>query len=128
MRNDGMKPAVGGEILMGAAASPGTARGPARILFNPADGALLHKGDILVAKFTDPGWTPLLLTAGGLVMEIGGIISHGAVVAREYGIPAVIGIRHDTRILRDGDMIEVDGTSGEVRRLAVVRSSQASAT
>lgn len=128
VRSDGrpvMKPAVAGEVLSGAAASPGTARGPARILFDPADGALLHKGDILVAKFTDPGWTPLFLTAGGLVMEIGGIISHGAVVAREYGIPAVVGVKHATRILRDGEMIEVNGGTGEVRRLHTVRAGAA---
>ena len=64
-----------------------------------------------------PWWTPLFLTAGGLVMEVGGIISHGAVVAREYGIPAVIGVKHATRILRDGEMLQVDGGTGEVRRL-----------
>jgi phosphoenolpyruvate synthase/pyruvate phosphate dikinase len=119
VRSDGkpvMKPAAAGEVLMGAAASPGVARGPARILFDPADGALLQRGDILVAKFTDPGWTPLFLTAGGLVMEVGGIVSHGAVVAREYGLPAVIGVKYATRILRDGEILEVDGTAGEVRR------------
>ncbi len=120
VRSDG-KPVVkrpaGGDVLTGAAASPGVVRGPARILFDPADGAALHRGDILVAKFTDPGWTPLFLTAGGLVMEVGGIVSHGAVVAREYGLPAVVGIKHATRILRDGEMLEIDGGRGEVRRL-----------
>lgn len=119
VRSDGklaVKPAAGGEILRGTPVSWGTARGPARILLDPSDGAQLRKGEILVAPFTDPGWTPLFLTAGALVMEIGGIISHGAVVAREYGIPAVVGVKDATRLIRDGDIIEVDGARGEVRR------------
>lgn len=122
VRSDGkpvVKPAVGGELLRGTPVSWGTARGPARILLDPGDGALLHKGEILVAPFTDPGWTPLFLTAGGLVMEIGGIMSHGAVVAREYGIPAVVGVKDATRLLRDGEMLEVDGATGAVRRLSL---------
>ena len=129
VRSDGkpvMKPTVAGEVLRGAGASAGTARGPARILLDLGDGALLRKGEILVAKFTDPGWTPLFLTAGALVMEVGGIISHGAVVAREYGIPAVVAVKDATRILRDGEMIEVDGTSGEVRRLQPAKLKSAS--
>lgn len=128
VRSDGkpvMKPAAAGEVLSGAGASPGIVRGPARILFDPADGALLHPGEILVAKFTDPAWTPLFLTAGGLVMEVGGIVSHGAVVAREYGIPAVVGVRNATRILRDGETIEVNGATGEVRRLKTAEGSHA---
>jgi len=120
VRSDGrpvVKPTPAGAILRGTPVSWGTARGPARILLDPGDGALLHKGEILVAPFTDPGWTPLFLTAGALVMEIGGIMSHGAVVAREYGIPAVVGVKDATRLLRDGEMIEVNGATGEVRRL-----------
>lgn len=120
VRSDGkpvMKPATSGEALTGTPVSWGIARGPARILLDPGDGALLHKGEILVAPFTDPGWTPLFLTAGALVMEIGGIMSHGAVVAREYGIPAVVGVKNATRRLRDGEMLEVNGATGEVRRL-----------
>jgi len=126
VRSDGKavtKPVAPGGVLMGAAASPGVARGPARILFDPTDGALLRRGDILVAKFTDPGWTPLFLTAGGLVMEVGGIVSHGAVVAREYGLPAVIGVKHATRILRDGEMLQIDGGTGEVRRLGAAKAT-----
>jgi phosphohistidine swiveling domain-containing protein len=126
VRSDGkpvMKPIAAGEVLRGAGASAGVARGPARVLFDPADGALLRAGDILVAKFTDPGWTPLFLTAGALVMEIGGIVSHGAVVAREYGIPAVVGVSGATRILRDGEMLEVDGANGEVRRLGAANAA-----
>jgi pyruvate,water dikinase len=124
VRSDGkpmVKPAAGGDVLRGMPASSGMARGPARILMDPSDGALLHKGEILVAPFTDPGWTPLFLTAGALVMEIGGTMSHGAVVAREYGIPAVVGVKDATRLLREGEMIEVDGGTGEVRRVATPR-------
>jgi phosphoenolpyruvate synthase/pyruvate phosphate dikinase len=119
VRSDGkpvMKPAVSGAALRGTPVSSGTARGPARILLDPGDGAQLHKGEILVAPFTDPGWTPLFLTAGALVMEIGGMMSHGAVVAREYGIPAVVGVKNATRLLRDGEMLEVSGATGEVHR------------
>jgi phosphoenolpyruvate synthase/pyruvate phosphate dikinase len=119
VRSDGkpvVKPSVAGPMLRGTPVSWGTAKGPARILLDPGDGALLEKGEVLVAPFTDPGWTPLFLTAGALVMETGGIMSHGAVVAREYGIPAVVGVRDATRVLRDGEIVEVDGATGEVRR------------
>jgi pyruvate,water dikinase len=77
-------------------------------------GARLEPGDILVAPSTDPGWTPLFLTAGGLVMEMGGAMSHGAVVAREYGIPAVVGLAGATERIPDGATILVDGTAGTV--------------
>jgi pyruvate,water dikinase len=77
-------------------------------------GAHLEPGEILVCPSTDPGWTPLFLTAGGLVMEMGGANSHGAVVAREYGIPAVVGVAHAIDQIVTGQMITVDGTSGAV--------------
>jgi pyruvate,water dikinase len=77
-------------------------------------GARLEPGEILVAPSTDPGWTPLFMTAGALVMEMGGVISHGAVVAREYGIPAVVGVADATTRLRDGQSITVDGAAGTV--------------
>src|SRR6266566_1464396 len=76
--------------LTGFPASPGRVTAKARVILDPT-GARLEPGEVLVAPSTDPGWTPLFLTAGGLVMEMGGSISHGAVVAREYGIPAVVG-------------------------------------
>ena len=77
-------------------------------------GAHLEPGEILVAPSTDPGWTPLFLTAGGLVMEMGGPNSHGAVVAREYGIPAVVGVADATGRLRTGETVTVDGAAGVV--------------
>ena len=78
------------------------------------DGAHLDPGEILVCPSTDPGWTPLFLTAGGLVMEMGGANSHGAVVAREYGMPAVVGVRDAVARLQDATTARVDGTAGTV--------------
>src|SRR5207253_2959256 len=77
-------------------------------------GARLEPGEVLVAPSTDPGWTPLFLTAGALVMEMGGMMSHGAVVAREYGIPAVVGVVNATGRITTGDQVTVDGSAGTV--------------
>ncbi|WP_345572038.1 PEP/pyruvate-binding domain-containing protein [Nonomuraea rosea] len=99
--------------LTGSPASPGQVTGIARVVLDPV-GAKLVPGEILVCPSTDPGWTPLFLTAGGLVMEMGGPNSHGAVVAREYGIPAVVGTPDATDRVRTGQTITVDGTSGTV--------------
>ncbi len=99
--------------LTGTPASPGVVSAPARVVLDPA-GARLEPGEILVAPSTDPGWTPLFLTAGGLVMEMGGAMSHGAVVAREYGIPAVVGVAHATGRIRSGQQVTVDGSAGVV--------------
>ncbi|MFF5209912.1 PEP/pyruvate-binding domain-containing protein [Streptosporangium sp. NPDC000396] len=99
--------------LTGTPASAGSVTGIARVVFDPV-GAHLEPGEILVCPSTDPGWTPLFLTAGGLVMEMGGANSHGAVVAREYGIPAVVGVARATEHIVTGQRITVDGTSGAV--------------
>jgi pyruvate,water dikinase len=99
--------------LVGSPASAGTVTGPARVVLDPV-GAHLEPGEILVAPSTDPGWTPLFLTAGGLVMEMGGSNSHGAVVAREYGIPAVVGVPEATQKISTGQLITVDGAAGLV--------------
>ena len=104
--------------LQGVSASPGGVSGPARVILDPV-GAHLEPGDILVAPSTDPGWTPLFLTAGGLVMEMGGANSHGAVVAREYGSPAVVGVPLATERIATGDPLIVNGTSGTVTIRAV---------
>lgn len=100
-------------MLQGTPASPGRITGCARIILDPT-GAYLEPGEILVAPSTDPGWTPLFLTAGGLVMEMGGAISHGAVVAREYGIPAVVGVPEATERISTGQRITVDGSNGVI--------------
>jgi pyruvate,water dikinase len=99
--------------LTGSPASAGTVTAAARVILDPV-GAHLEPGEILVAPSTDPGWTPLFLTAGGLVMEMGGPNSHGAVVAREYGIPAVVGVPDATVRLATGQQITVDGGAGTV--------------
>ena len=99
--------------LAGAPASAGSVTARARVVLDPAS-AHLEPGEILVAPSTDPGWTPLFLTAGGLVMEMGGAMSHGAVVAREYGLPAVVGVPDATTRIRTGETITVDGAAGTV--------------
>jgi rifampicin phosphotransferase len=99
--------------LAGTPASAGVITGKARVILDPIN-AHLEPGEILVAPSTDPGWTPLFLTAGGLVMEMGGSISHGAVVAREYGIPAVVGVLDATKRITTGQHITVDGSNGIV--------------
>jgi phosphohistidine swiveling domain-containing protein len=99
--------------LRGSPASPGVVTATARVILSP-QGARLKLGEILVAPSTDPGWTPLFLTAGGLVMEMGGMMSHGAVVAREYGIPAVVGVAGATERIATGEEITVDGSAGVV--------------
>ncbi len=97
--------------LSGTPASAGRVTGKARVVMDPV-GAKIEPGEILVAPSTDPGWTPLFLTAGGLVMEMGGSMSHGAVVAREYGIPAVVGVAGATARITTGQVITVDGGAG----------------
>ena len=99
--------------IRGTPASPGIARGIAHVIRSPV-GARLEPGEVLVAPSTDPGWTPLFLTAGALVMEMGGMMSHGAVVAREYGIPAVVGVVNATGRITTGDQVTVDGSAGTV--------------
>ena len=103
--------------LAGTPASAGTVTGVARVVLDPV-GAHLEPGEILVAPSTDPGWTTLFLTAGGLVMEMGGANSHGAVVAREYGIPAVVGVPDATLRIATGQRITVDGAAGTVTVLS----------
>jgi pyruvate,water dikinase len=100
--------------LAGTPASAGTVTATARVVLDPI-GARLEPGEILVAPSTDPGWTPLFLTAGGLVMEMGGANSHGAVVAREYGIPAVVGVPDATLRITTGQQITVAGATGRVQ-------------
>jgi pyruvate,water dikinase len=99
--------------LVGTAVSAGVAEGVVRVVHDPG-AATLQRGDILVAAYTDPGWTPLFPQAAGLVMEVGGQMTHGSVVAREYGIPAVVCVPSATRLLRDGERVRVDGDHGWV--------------
>lgn len=99
--------------LPGIPVSSGVIEGIAKVITDPSK-ASLNKGEILVAPFTDPGWTPLFINAAGLVMEVGGLLTHGTVVAREYGIPAVVGISEATQKIKTGQKIRVDGNNGYV--------------
>ncbi|HET9772239.1 MAG TPA: rifamycin-inactivating phosphotransferase, partial [Acidimicrobiia bacterium] len=103
--------------LVGLAVSAGTVEGRARIILDIAD-ADLEPGDILVTAFTDPSWTPLFVAVAGLVTEVGGLMTHGAVIAREYGLPAVVGVEHATRRIEDGQRIRLHGTDGYVEILS----------
>ncbi len=103
-----------GARLDGLGVSPGVARGRVRVLHDPAEGHRLVAGEILVAPSTDPQWTPLFARAAGLVVELGSMLSHGAVVAREYRLPAVANVRGATAILRDGMEVTLDGRAGAV--------------
>ena len=108
------------EVIRGAAGSPGSARGPARVVRTLAEAAKLRPGDVLVAETTAPPWTPLFATAAAIVTDTGGILSHCAVVAREYRIPAVVGTGCATATIKDGQTIEVDGTAGTVRTFSAL--------
>jgi phosphoenolpyruvate synthase/pyruvate phosphate dikinase len=99
--------------LVGLPVSAGTVEGRARVVLDIAK-ADLEAGDILVTTYTDPSWTPLFVAIKGLVTEVGGLMTHGAVIAREYGLPAVVGVEHATRLIRDGQRIRVHGTDGYV--------------
>jgi pyruvate,water dikinase len=102
--------------LVGLPVSAGTVEGRARVVLDMAE-ADLEAGDILVTAYTDPSWTPLFVAIRGLVTEVGGLMTHGAVIAREYGLPAVVGVEHATRLIRDGQRIRVHGTDGYVEIL-----------
>ena len=103
--------------LSGLPVSAGTVEGRARVILDPAE-ADLEPGDILVTAYTDPSWTPAFVAIKGLVTEVGGLMTHGAVIAREYGLPAVVGVDHATRLIRDGQRIRVNGTDGYIEILS----------
>jgi rifampicin phosphotransferase len=103
--------------LVGLPVSAGTIEGRARVILDMAE-AELEPGDILVTAYTDPSWSPLFVAIKGLVTEVGGLMTHGAVIAREYGLPAVVGVEHATRLIRDGQRIRVHGTDGYVEILS----------
>jgi pyruvate,water dikinase len=98
----------------GVPVSPGMVRGPVRVVLTPGQFERIAPGDILVTRSTDPGWTPIFGQLGGLIMERGGQLSHGSVIAREYGLPAVVGIPHITEHLCDDDLVLLDGLTGTV--------------
>jgi pyruvate,water dikinase len=103
-----------GSVLEGVAGSPGRVTGKSRVIRGPEEFGKLQKGEILVAPITNPVWTPLFAIAGGVITEVGGILSHGAIVAREYGIPAVMSVSSATKRLGESKMVTVDGNKGVV--------------
>jgi rifampicin phosphotransferase len=111
-RRDDLPPGA----LIGLPVSAGTVEGRARVVLDMAD-ADLGPGDILVTAYTDPSWTPAFVAISGLVTEVGGLMTHGAVIAREYGLPAVVGVENATRLIRDGQRIRLNAAVGYVELL-----------
>lgn len=103
-----------GEVLRGVAASPGRVNAPACVLTGPDDFSKMNSGDVLVASITTPAWTPLFARASAVVTDVGGPLSHGSIVAREYGIPAVLGTGSATSRIKTGEIITVDGSEGTI--------------
>ncbi len=113
-RDSGAAPAAAGEVLQGVPGCPGVVRGRACVILDPADPRDLEPGDILVAPQTDPGWTPLFMPAGGVVVNVGGQISHAIIVSRELGLPCVVSVTDATTRITDGAIVEVNGDTGQV--------------
>jgi pyruvate,water dikinase len=105
------------ETLTGVPVSHGVVTGKARVILRADADQQVLAGEILVAPFTDPGWTPYFVTAAAIVMDQGGMLSHGSIVAREYGIPAVVNVGNATKIIKTGRTIKVDGNRGIVKIL-----------
>jgi pyruvate,water dikinase len=103
-----------GDVLVGDPGCPGIYRGRARVIHQPSDPSALQPGDVLVAPMTDPAWTPLFVTAGAVVVDVGAALSHAIIVSRELGIPCVVSATDASSRIPDGAMIEVDGATGRV--------------
>jgi pyruvate,water dikinase len=117
------------DALTGLAASSGKVRGRARVLASPTEASALELGEVLVAPYADVGWSPLFTVAGAVVTDLGGPLSHASIVAREYGVPSVVNVKHGTRLIRTGDLVEVDGDAGTVRIVeAADRSTRSAST
>jgi pyruvate,water dikinase len=113
-RDQPLSPVAPGTVLSGIPGCPGRASGRARVILDPANPASLEPGDVLVAPITDPAWTPLFVTAGAVVVDVGAQMSHAVIVSRELGIPCVVSVTGATRQIPDGAMVDVDGTAGTV--------------
>ena len=105
------------DVLRGTGASAGVVRGPARVMLTQDEFGRIEPGDIIVCPSSNPSWVPVFTIAGGLVTNTGGVLSHAAVVAREFGLPAVVGTVDATTRIADGRLVEIDGTAGIVRLL-----------
>jgi pyruvate,water dikinase len=117
MRDRPEPPIWNGEVFSGLPVSSGVATGRARVILSALSSERVLPGEVLVAPFTDPGWSPQFLSAAALVVDMGGLLSHGSIIAREYGIPAVVNVGPATRVIRTGQLLRVDGDCGEVRIL-----------
>jgi pyruvate,water dikinase len=117
-RFDGPRvPSAEGDVLTGTGASAGVVRGPARVVLSQEDFGRIESGDVIVCPSSNPSWVPVFTIAGGLVTNSGGELSHAAVGAREFGLPAVVGTTDATTRIADGRLVEIDGTAGTVRLL-----------
>ena len=110
------------KVLQGIPVSPGIATGRARVILRGDDHEQVLPGEILVAPFTDPAWTPYFIGAAGVLTDQGGILSHGSIVAREFGLPAVTNLGSATRLIHTGDLLHVDGNRGSVQILERART------
>jgi pyruvate,water dikinase len=119
IRGSTTNPTDAPDAIVGVPASGGRASGPVRVLHSIDEYDRVQIGDVLVAPMTAPAWTPLFDRLAAIVTDTGGVAAHASIVAREYGLPAVVGTADATRRLRDGDMVEVDGSAGLVRRLGI---------
>jgi pyruvate,water dikinase len=108
------KSLMGGKVLSGSTISRGKATGKARVVKSVEEANMLQKGEIMVAKFTDIGWSPYYCMLGALVTEVGSALSHGAVVAREYALPLIANVPFATEVIKTGDVISVDGNTGQI--------------
>jgi pyruvate,water dikinase len=113
----GPAPAGGAGLYQGIPVGPGRTEGRAVVLRSPDQAGGVERGDILVTPTLDPSWVPLFTLASGLVVEMGGTLSHGSIIAREYGLPTVVNIPGITRILKTGDRVLLDGSAGTIRKL-----------
>jgi pyruvate,water dikinase len=113
----GAEASRGAGLLVGTPVSPGVGEGAVRVMLDPSEGTL-QPGEVIVCHATDPSWTPLFLLARGIVMEVGGLMTHGSVVAREYGIPAIVGVYQATTRLQTGQYVRIDGASGNIAVLS----------
>ena len=111
--------AVAGEVLQGTAGAPGEVTGVARVVLDPSDPTAVEPGDIMIAPTTDPSWTPLFLAAAGVVVNVGAVASHAAIVCRELGVPCAVSVIDATARIPDGAMISIDGSTGTVTVISV---------
>jgi pyruvate,water dikinase len=121
MRHAGVSGGIdddGGSTLQGQPVSGGCVEAEVVVVHDPGDFRRMKRGAILVARATDPSWTPLFTLASGVVVEVGGVLSHASTIAREYGLPALANVKHATRRLRTGERIRLDATSGVIERLS----------